>query len=135
MQRLLYVSECRINEAVTEAVVAHIVADAQKRNADLGVTGALIFTGTHFAQVLEGCKKAIDELMISIHNDTRHGTVLVVEQSPITERQFSQWAMAYKGPAQFVSRHVTRLHHTTSETERQRTTNWLIELAREFLKP
>ena len=73
--------------------------------------------------------------MISIHNDTRHGTVLVVEQSPMTERQFSQWAMAYKGPAQFVSRHVTRLHHTTSETERQRTTNWLIELAREFLKP
>ena len=135
MQRLLYVSECRINEAEAETVVAQIVADAQKRNADLGVTGALIFTGTHFAQVLEGCKKAIDELMISIHNDTRHGTVSVVERSPITERQFSHWAMAYKGPSQFVSRHVTRLLYTTSETDQRQATGWLIELASEFLKP
>ena len=52
MQRLLYVSESRIDEADAQSVVSQIVAHAQLKNAQLGLTGALIFTGEHFAQVL-----------------------------------------------------------------------------------
>lgn len=134
MERLIYVSESKIEEADVDAIIAQIVEDSQKRNAKLNLTGALIFTGTHFAQVLEGCKQAIDDLMASVYRDPRHGTVTIVDRTSITERQFSHWAMAYQGPSQFVSRHVTRLIHTTKGVEQKRATEWLTQLAREFVK-
>lgn len=135
MERLIYVSESNIEESEADAVVAQMVANAQSRNAQLNVTGALIFTGTHFAQVLEGCKKAIDEVMASIQRDSRHSAVTVVDRSPISERQFPNWAMAYQGPSQFVSRHVARLIHTTPGTEQKKATEWLTQISLEFLKP
>lgn len=135
MERLIYVSESNIEESEADAVIAQIVANSQSRNAQLNLTGALIFTGTHFAQVLEGYKKSIDEVMASVQRDRRHGAVTVVDRSPINERQFSKWAMAYQGPSQFVSRQVTRLIHTAPGAEQRRATEWLTQLAREFLKP
>ena len=135
MQRLIYVSESKIRDADVDAVIAQIVTEAQQRNTHFNITGALIFTGIHFAQVLEGSHKAVDELMLSICNDARHGAVSVVERSPTTERLFSHWTMGYKGPSQFVSRHVTRLFHTTPGAEQKRATEWLIQLAHEFVKP
>ena len=133
MERLLYVSKSNIKEIDVLAVVSHVVAKAAEWNIDHDLTGALIFTGTHFAQVLEGSPKDIDDVMVIITNDPRHGSVSVINRSPITERQFPHWAMAYQGPSQFVSRHVTRLLHATSGLEKQRATDWLIQLAHEFV--
>ena len=133
MERLLYVSKSKIKVTDVHAVVSHIVAKAAEWNVDHNLTGALIFTGTHFAQVLEGCQKDIDEVMVIIRNDPRHGSISVIDRSPISERQFPRWAMAYQGPSQFVSRHVTRLLHATSGSEQQRATQWLIQLAHEFV--
>lgn len=133
MERLLYVSESKIKEADVDAGISRIVVNSKEWNLEHNLTGALIFTGTHFAQVLEGSQKDIDEVMDIIKNDLRHELVSVINRSPITERQFPHWAMAYKGPSQFVSRHVTRLLHATSGLEQQRATDWLIQLAHEFV--
>ena len=133
MERLLYVSESKIKEADVQAVVSHIVAKAEEYNVDLNLTGALIFTGTHFAQVLEGRQKDIDEVMVIIKNDSRHGPVWVMNRSPVTERLFPHWEMAYQGPSTYVSRHVIRLLHATSGFDQQRATDWLIQLAHEFM--
>lgn len=133
MERLLYVSKSKIKMGDVHAVVSDIVAKAEEWNVDHNLTGALIFTGTHFAQVLEGSQKDIDEVMVKINNDARHESVSVIDRSPITERQFPHWAMAYQGPSQFVSRHVTRLLHATSGLEQKRATDWLIQLAHEFV--
>lgn len=133
MERLLYISKSKIEKADVLPVVSHIVARAVEWNVDHNLTGALIFTGTHFAQVLEGRQKDIDEVMVIIKNDPRHGPIWVMNRSPITERQFPHWAMAYQGPSQYVSRHVTRLLHATSGLDQQRATDWLIELAHEFV--
>jgi hypothetical protein len=132
MQRLLYVSESRLAEADAQSMVSQIVAHAQINNALSGITGALIFTGQHFAQVLEGPEDAINTVMAYIHTDTRHGNIMVVDKSPITRRLFADWQMAYQGPSQFVSRHVTRLLHAISQSDRKRAAEWLTELAREF---
>lgn len=133
MERLLYVSKSKIKEADVHAVVSHIVAKAEEWNIDHNLTGALFFTGTHFAQVLEGRQKDIDEVMVMITNDPRHGPIWVMNRSPITERLFPHWAMAYQGPSQYVSRHVTGLLHATSGSDQQRATDCLIELAHEFV--
>ena len=133
MERLLYVSKSKIEKAEAFAVVARIVMKSKEWNIDHNLTGALIFTGTHFAQVLEGSQQDIDDVMVIIKSDPRHEEVSVINRSPITERQFPTWAMAYQGPSQFVSRHVTRLLHATSGLEQQRATDWLIQIAHEFV--
>jgi len=135
MERIIYVSESKIKEADVHAVVSHIVAKAAAWNVDHDLTGALIFTGTHFVQVLEGRQKDIDDVMLIIRNDHRHGAISVIDRSPITKRQFSRWAMAYHGPSQFVSRHVEQLIHTTPGREQKRATKWFTQLALELLKP
>lgn len=132
MHRLIYVSESKLSGIATDAEVSQMVGLAQKRNAELNVTGALMFTGTHFAQVLEGPQSAIEELMISISRDLRHSSILITDKSRITSRQFPTWQLAYQGPSQFVSFHLTRLLHPTPASEQKRATEWLIQLAIEF---
>lgn len=132
MERLLYVSESRIDPLDLDSCVSQIVAVAQIRNAGLALTGALLFTGTHFAQILEGSTESIAQLMSSLHDDPRHANIVVVDRLPVEVRQFPDWQMAYFGPSQFVSRHVVRLLNQTTRSERQRATEWLTQLAHEF---
>lgn len=129
---LLYISRSTIAPEEAEAVVAGIVAASVTRNAAAGVTGALLFTGTHFAQALEGDKAAIEDLMHRVTCDTRHDEIVIVEQGSLEQRRFETWSMAYFGPSQFVSRHVTRLLNDPSPAERRRAADWLGELLCEF---
>ncbi|WP_373490430.1 BLUF domain-containing protein [Parasphingorhabdus sp.] len=132
LERLLYISESRLGEAEVNSSVAQIVADAQIRNAALELTGALLFTGTYFAQILEGPTESIEQLMSSIKDDPRHANIIIVDRSPIEMRRFPDWKMAYHGPSEFVSRHVVRLLHSPPRSEQRRATEWLTELAHEF---
>lgn len=132
MKRLLYISESRLDQSDASAAIKQIVADAQIRNAELALTGALLFTGTYFAQILEGPRESVEQIMAAIRNDTRHENIVVVDHSAIEKRRFPDWKMAYQGPSQFVSRHVVRLLHSPSPSEQRRATEWLTELAHEF---
>lgn len=134
MQRLLYVSKSLIEPSDAGKVVLQIVKHAEVKNAQLNVTGALIFTGQHFAQVFEGSPEAISTLMAHICDDPRHTNIVVAYKSTITGRQFFQWRMAYNGPTPFVSRQVTRLLETTSHPDAQRAAERLIYLASEFCR-
>lgn len=129
---LLYISRSLIRPEDATAAVAGLVADACRRNARDGLTGALLFTQTHFAQVLEGDATAIAALMHRIGSDPRHADLMVVDRGPIAARRFADWSMAYFGPSQFVSRHVTRLLSDQTPIERRRAARWLAELMEEF---
>jgi hypothetical protein len=109
---LTYVSRSRLQPG-EQATVDAIVDVASSRNADLGVTGALLFTEVHFAQVLEGAPDAVEELMKSIEADPRHKDVTVLEHSAIDERRFPRWAMAYSGPSIYLDRHLKPLLGTS----------------------
>ncbi len=132
LSSLLYISRSTIPPGEAEAVVTQIVAEAAARNPSSGLTGALLFTGTYFAQVLEGKAAAIDRLMAVVERDPRHDRVLIVDRGPLAARCFTDWSMAYFGPSQFVSRHVTRLLNDPSPDEHRRAAAWLTELLREF---
>lgn len=131
LSSLLYVSHSRIPEQLAEGSVRQIVAAAEIRNRDLGVTGALLFTGQHFAQIIEGDRAAIDLLWGDIRRDIRHERLMVVERkSPVT-RRFADWSMAFFGPSYFVTRQVTSLAHERSEAHYLRTAKWLNDLLEE----
>ena len=134
MDRLLYISESRIGHLDADSFETEVVVDSRIKNTILGLSGALLFTGTHFAQILEGPKASIDALMRSLAADDRHHNISVIERSAINTRRFADWQMAYFGPSQFVSRHVTRLLNGASASEQQRAIEWLSDLAHEFRK-
>jgi len=106
---LLYVSQATHSLPEGEHPVEAIVRTSVPRNASLGVTGALAFTGSHFAQVLEGPAASIDELMASILADPRHRNVEIVSRTALQQRRFANWSLAYAGPSMFVDRHIRPL--------------------------
>lgn len=105
---LLYVSKTLLEFPAGEAEVENIVAVSLSRNAKLGVTGALISTGSYFAQVLEGEREAVEELMDSIDADPRHMRVKIVRTAE-EPRRFTGWSMAYSGTNPLVDRHIAPL--------------------------
>jgi len=103
---LLYVSRSLLPADTERDEVAAILATARARNRSLGVTGALMFTRDNFAQLLEGPREAIDELMAGIQQDPRHAHVRILREERNVVRRFGGWEMAYDGPSIFVARHV-----------------------------
>lgn len=132
LMSLLYVSRSTMPGDEAPATIENVVASARSYNPEHGLTGALLFTGEHFAQVLEGTPTAIEALMKNVSRDTRHDQIVVVSREPITKRRFGEWSMAYSGPSQFVARHVTRLLTNSDAPNQERSAQWLQELLWEF---
>jgi hypothetical protein len=106
---LLYVSRSLLRLPGQSGEVDRIVAVARRENARLGVTGALVFSRAHFAQVLEGDRQAVETLMARIRRDSRHDSVTVVAEGPRDGRLFPHWSMAYSGGSLYVDRHIKPL--------------------------
>jgi len=66
---------------------------ARQVNALEGVTGVLIFNGTHFLQVIEGAPNAIDDLVERLRRDTRHSGLEIRDEHEAEERVFPDWSM------------------------------------------
>lgn len=128
----LYVSRSTLSPRTAAPTVEQIVAGSRARNAALGLTGALLFTGEYFAQVLEGEAASVDALMHRIARDPRHEQIIIVAREPIAIRRFIDWSMAYSGPSQFVARHVTRLLDSHESPMQNRSAEWLNDLLWEF---
>lgn len=77
--------------------IDNILQIAQQKNKSVGVTGALLYSGGYFIQVLEGEEAAVEEIFESIQCDTRHRDVGLINHETIDERNFPQWSMALAG--------------------------------------
>lgn len=106
---LIYVSHSLIEPGAQKSEIENIVTGSIERNARLRIRGALLFTEKHFAQVLEGPKAAVEELMTSILCDARHDQVTVIERRPIDGYRFSDWGLAYWGNASYMDRKIASL--------------------------
>ena len=99
LYNLAYISKNTIkgsSEVINEEI-RKILASARKNNPALGVTGALLYSGGYFCQVIEGPEEVLEELFENIQMDNRHGDVTVLHFEPIEARGFSDWAMALAG--------------------------------------
>ena len=79
--QLIYVSQPEAG--VDDLVVSAIGAESRERNLASGISGALLFDGKRFCQLLEGLERDVRLLMARITNDTRHRNV-----SPIASSHF-----------------------------------------------
>ena len=72
-----------------------ILEQARTRNAESGITGALVYVDGVFLQVLEGKEETVRELMGRVFKDLRHQTVTVLLETTVAKTAFSDWTMAY----------------------------------------
>ena len=91
--RLIYRSHSLLAPGDTGAL-ADILKIARSRNADLGITGALMLYDDWFAQVLEGPERTVTALYDKIKLDARHENVSLDQQQQVSARLFGHWAMA-----------------------------------------
>jgi hypothetical protein len=66
---------------------------ARERNSANGITGLLIFNGTHFLQIVEGSHASVDELIGRLRSDPRHSGLEVRDQHKIGARSFPDQPM------------------------------------------
>jgi hypothetical protein len=66
---------------------------ARELNAIDGITGLLVFNGTHFLQIIEGAEAAIDDLLARLRRDPRHSSLEVRDQRRVGARSFPDWSM------------------------------------------
>ena len=105
----MYVSRATIARQDADKIIDAIVAVSRPRNAELDVTGALIFSGDSFAQIIKGPAEAIAELRARISRDQRHRELLTVADGTKNRRDFADWSLAYSGTALFVEREIERI--------------------------
>ena len=132
MKTILYVSQSVIPEAAAEAEVDRILEVARARNVVEHITGALIFTGARFAQLLEGPAEGVDRVIASIESDARHMHVTLLPTRGNAVRRFADWSMAYSGRSAYVDRHLKPLLAPLSSDEQLRGSELLIELMLAF---
>lgn len=90
--RLLYAS--RAQGTVTDDVIAGILTQSRRNNAELGITGVLCVCRREvFMQILEGGREEVNRLYATVLRDERHGDVTLLDYAEIAERRFSGWRM------------------------------------------
>ncbi len=92
LHRLLYVSTA--DPEITASTLENIIQTAEARNGALGITGLLVFTGTHFMQLLEGPKDAVEAVFDMICQDPRHSAIARLIAEPTETRSCPNWSMA-----------------------------------------
>ena len=97
----VYVSRSRLSADEADTAVENIVRVSHERNAALGITGALLHSGTRFAQRIEGPAEAVAELKSSILADPRHDGVTTIAGGSCCERLFVDWTLAFSGRSRF----------------------------------
>jgi hypothetical protein len=73
-----------------------LLLTCRKNNAEIGVTGMLLYKDGNFMQVLEGDEEAVRGLYEKIAEDPRHGGEMTLQQGFSEGRQFPDWSMGFR---------------------------------------
>ena len=91
LKSLTYTSLARLDLGPDDLEAIH--RTARELNALDGITGLLVFNGTHFLQIVEGSQPAIDDLLSRLRRDTRHTGIEVRDERSVSARSFPDWTM------------------------------------------
>jgi hypothetical protein len=106
---ILYVSRPCLPPANPTQGIEAIVAGARVHNALVGITGALVCTRGHFAQLVEGTNEALEDLMHRIECDHRHTDVTILRVEVIARRRLPEWTLAYSGASTYIDAQIAPL--------------------------
>lgn len=81
---------------LSEDDLRDILQTSQLQNADLNLTGMLLYCSGKFLQVLEGKREDVHNLYYKISRDLRHKDLNVLLEGTIATRNFKNWSMGFK---------------------------------------
>jgi hypothetical protein len=91
LKSLTYTSLARLDLGSEDLAAIH--RSARELNSLDGITGLLVFNGTHFLQIVEGSGPAIDDLLGRLRRDPRHSSIEIRDERNIDARSFPDWSM------------------------------------------
>ena len=91
---LIYVSHAA--NGLKSSDLHDILKKAHEVNANLGITGLLLYKNKRFMQLIEGQEDAVRGLYQKILQDPRHRDLIVLQEDTEPERQFPGWSMAFR---------------------------------------
>lgn len=91
---LIYVSNA--TRRLDEAQLLDILAASRAANAEIDVTGLLLYKSGHFMQMLEGAEAVVRELLDKITRDPRHYNVVTLQEGTHGGRIFPDWSMGFR---------------------------------------
>ena len=93
MLSVIYVSVA--DPLIREEDIAAILLAARRNNQRDDLTGALIYNGHNFMQLLEGPPKKVEACLDAIRRDPRHSGMTEVRRRSVETRDFADWSMLY----------------------------------------
>ncbi|CAM3782200.1 BLUF domain-containing protein [Parendozoicomonas haliclonae] len=94
---IVYTSTAK--ELFSDEELEDLLKVARANNSRKDVSGMLLYSDGVFMQVLEGEKDNVQQVYDIISADPRHYGVIVLSQSYIDKRSFSEWKMGFKAPS------------------------------------
>lgn len=91
LKSLTYTSFARLDLTGEDLEAIH--RTASQVNALEGISGLLIFNGTHFVQIIEGSANAVADLVERLRRDPRHSGLEIRDEREIEARSFGGWSM------------------------------------------
>ncbi len=93
MLSVTYVSVA--DPSISDEEIASILVSARRNNVRDELTGALVYNGHNFLQLLEGPDEKVEACLAVIREDPRHSGMIEVRRRTIEARDFGEWAMLY----------------------------------------
>lgn len=78
---------------------SNILLQSRRNNPQNNITGALIFTGWHFVQALEGSEEDVRRVYHKVIKDKRHYDIQCLAEDQIAVPEFGRWSMAFERTA------------------------------------
>lgn len=91
---LVYVSSAV--RPFTRPDLEDLLATSRENNAELGITGMLLYKDGNFMQVLEGEEEPVRALYDKIGDDLRHRGEITLREGFTEGRQFPDWSMGFR---------------------------------------
>ncbi len=79
----------------TDASLAELAQQCAALNARANVTGVLAYADGRFAQIVEGPRDGVDEVLTRINDSRRHRDITVLGEAAIDVRAFPDWNMQW----------------------------------------
>lgn len=83
-------------QAFTKPELQALLQEIRPKNAELGITGLLLYKDGNFMQVLEGEQEVLTRLVRVIEHDSRHKGLLVLLRATSAQRLFPDWSMGFR---------------------------------------
>ena len=131
-----YFSQANLSGSISDVKdeVKKILDVAQRKNKEKGITGALLYSGGYFIQVLEGDEHNVEDIFESIQCDHRHNNVTVLTNRYLARRSFANWSMALVGVHKDILPEIKAILPDVNQIHTSNSDTTLIESLAQLLK-